>query len=63
MFRAVKLAFAQRRKTLVNALSSGFDKPLVLSALETMGLSADIRGERLSVAQFIELAERLDAKM
>lgn len=61
MFDIIRAAFNQRRKTLVNSLSNSFDlhvnKEAVLTALETMGLSATIRGEALTLAQFAALAE------
>ncbi len=51
----IKSAFAQRRKTFVNALSQGgFEKAKILATLEKMGLSSDIRGEKLSIEQFNE---------
>lgn len=53
------LGFAQRRKTLTNALSSVYSRETVIAALEDMGLRADIRGERLSAEQFVALARRL----
>ncbi len=58
MFRVIRASFNMRRKTLVNALSGGgiCDKETVLSALEIMGLPADIRGERLSVEEFSRLS-------
>ncbi|MDR3149101.1 MAG: 16S rRNA (adenine(1518)-N(6)/adenine(1519)-N(6))-dimethyltransferase RsmA [Oscillospiraceae bacterium] len=60
LFRLVKLAFAQRRKTLVNALSSRYDKERVLNALQKLNFTPDIRGERLSVADFASLAAELN---
>ena len=58
-FKVVKSAFGQRRKTLLNALTKSpylqTEKERILAALSSMGLSADIRGERLTVAQFAEL--------
>lgn len=58
-FKVVKSAFGQRRKTLLNALTKSpylqIEKERILAALSSMGLSADIRGERLTVAQFAEL--------
>ncbi len=63
MFRLIKAAFAQRRKTLSNALkndpSLGLDRAAVEHALEVMGLPADIRGERLSLARFAALSDLL----
>ncbi len=61
-FRTVKGAFEQRRKTLVNALSSAFPelgKPAITDAIVACGHRADIRGEKLDVAQFCALADRL----
>ena len=59
MFRVVKLAFSQRRKTLVNTLKGDFEKEKILKALKELGLGEDIRGEKLSVAEFALLAEKL----
>lgn len=63
MFGLIRAAFAQRRKTLVNALSNssviGADRERTASALERMGLRADIRGEKLSLEQFSELSDIL----
>ena len=63
MFGLIRAAFAQRRKTLVNALSNssviGSDRERTASALERMGLRADIRGEKLSLEQFSELSDIL----
>ncbi len=55
----ISLGFAQRRKTLSNALSSVYVRDAVADALEDMGLRVDIRGEKLSAEQFIGLAQRL----
>lgn len=63
MFDIIHAAFNQRRKTLVNSLNNavGLDikKEKVLSALETMELSATIRGEALSLSQFARLTDLL----
>ncbi len=55
----ISLGFAQRRKTLCNALSSVYARENVAAALEDMGLRVDIRGEKLSAEQFVTLAQRL----
>lgn len=55
----ISLAFGQRRKTFVNSVSSKYPKEKSVSALEECGLRADIRGEKLSVADFCRLAEIL----
>ena len=59
-FKVVRGAFALRRKTLVNSLSSvGFPKEKVLSALSELGFDSKIRGERLSLNDFTALADKL----
>lgn len=57
MFDIVKKAFGQRRKTLQNALAPEYAKSDVEQALISMGLAADVRGERLSVEQFARLSD------
>ncbi len=55
-------AFEMRRKTLVNAVSAKFPnigKTEISATLAEMGLDERIRGERLSVAQFADLSNRL----
>lgn len=59
--KTVKSAFAMRRKTLSNNLSAtfGISKDVAVELIESLGLPATIRGEALSVAQFVELANKL----
>ncbi len=52
-------AFLQRRKALPNALSSLFPKAETERVLTEMGLRADIRGEKLSPADFCRLTHNL----
>lgn len=52
----VKLAFAQRRKMLRNALSSLAEKDALEQAFRTARLDPALRGEALSVADFRALA-------
>ena len=62
MFRVIKAAFEQRRKTLQNALSNGmsdFTKEQIAEAIEACGHRPDIRGERLSIEEFVELSNKL----
>ena len=65
LWRAVKAGFAQRRKTLVNSLQSGYSLPkdVLAQAIEECGLPADVRGERLSLEDYARLADALDAKL
>ena len=58
--RTIKAAFSQRRKTLKNCLvSNGFSLEKVKEALKKLNLEENIRGEKLSIAQFGELSELL----
>ena len=62
LFRTIRAAFEQRRKTLPNALSAGFGeipKDVLTSIIESCGHRADIRGERLDIADFTALADRI----
>ena len=63
LFALIRAAFNQRRKTLANALSHGFchegrslSREEVQAALRQMKLPEDIRGEKLSLEQYAELA-------
>lgn len=63
LFRVIRAAFAQRRKTLMNALrndvSLSLTKEQISDVLSDMELSETVRGERLSLAEFSELSDRL----
>ncbi len=62
-FRVVRAAFAQRRKTLLNSLSSslgdGTSKEAIANAIAACGLPENIRGERLSISDFAALSKAL----
>ena len=62
-FRVVRAAFAQRRKTLVNSLSTALggtlSKEEVANAVSSCGLPENIRGERLSISDFAALSKAL----
>lgn len=63
MFRIIRAAFNQRRKTLANSVANagigGITRERVTETLKEMGLSESIRGEALGLQQFAELSERL----
>lgn len=66
LFRTIKAAFGQRRKTLANALGTGFgelSKEEITSAIAKCGHDPNIRGERLDIAQFTELSDVLEAML
>lgn len=62
LFRTVKAAFGQRRKTLANALGAGFPeltRDQIRSAIAGIGQDPAVRGERLDIAQFTALSDLL----
>lgn len=61
-FRTVRASFAQRRKTLVNGLSSGFgtlSKAQIIACLTAAGLPENVRGETLGIPEFSRVAEEI----
>lgn len=60
-FRVVRGAFSQRRKTLVNSLSSslGVPKSEAADAVRAAGLPENIRPEQLGLEDFAAVSERL----
>ncbi len=58
-FKVVKAAFAQRRKTLLNCLSSGFsvDKARLSEILESVSIEPSVRGEKLGLSDFAKIAD------
>lgn len=63
MFSLIRAAFGQRRKMLVNALAgsgeAAVSREQTEAALESMGISPQIRGEKLTLSQFAELSDLL----
>lgn len=58
--RVVDAAFAQRRKTIRNSMSSnGFDKAELDAAFERCGIAPTARAETLTAGKFIKLAAAL----
>jgi dimethyladenosine transferase len=61
--RFVKLAFAQKRKTLLNNLrSAGFASVDIARALEQAGIPAQARAETLTLQNFAALATKLSLR-
>ncbi len=61
-FRVVRAAFAQRRKTLLNALSAGLGslgKEALGDILARCGISPSVRGETLSLKDFAAIANAM----
>jgi 16S rRNA (adenine1518-N6/adenine1519-N6)-dimethyltransferase len=59
--RTVRAAFAQRRKTILNSLSSLFPREAAAAALAACGLDPRVRAETLDREAFVRLAEALAA--
>ncbi len=63
MFKLIRAAFNQRRKTLQNGLNNSqeiqVNKADVVAALEKLKLSPTIRGEKLTLEQFAALSDLL----
>ena len=63
MFNLIRASFNQRRKTLINGISNfsglSFTKEQVAMALNSIGLSENIRGEALDLEKFAKLSDAL----
>ncbi|MBQ4102676.1 MAG: 16S rRNA (adenine(1518)-N(6)/adenine(1519)-N(6))-dimethyltransferase RsmA [Oscillospiraceae bacterium] len=61
LFKTVRAAFSQRRKTLSNSLASslGLPKEQIISAVERVGLAPTVRAENLSLEEFARLSDAL----
>ena len=58
--KTIKAGFSQRRKNIKNCLmSGGFTKDKIQTALKSLGLDENIRGEKLSIEMFGKLSEEL----
>ena len=64
MFKLIRAAFNQRRKTLVNALSNspevGRPKEVIIEAMNKAGIPENERGEKLGLEEFSRLSDILD---
>ncbi|MCE4051828.1 MULTISPECIES: 16S rRNA (adenine(1518)-N(6)/adenine(1519)-N(6))-dimethyltransferase RsmA [Bacillaceae] len=63
-FRVTRASFAQRRKTILNNLTSQLEngkekKEAIIAALETAGIEPSRRGESLSIEEFAALSDAL----
>lgn len=64
LFKVIRAAFNQRRKTLINAISSqipGVSKEQAERAVTESGFDARIRGETLNIGKFATIADKLAA--
>lgn len=60
-FKYVKAAFSNKRKNIVNNLSTlGISKDKIRDILEEVGISESERAENISIEKFIEIAEAFE---
>ena len=62
MFKIIKSAFMQRRKTLLNALINNkiiLSKEQGIKILQEEGLNENIRGEKLTLEEFAKLSDKI----
>lgn len=61
MFRLIKAAFGQRRKTLSNSLmTAGLSRDETIALLDAAGIPRQARAEQLTLEQFAELANKMN---
>ena len=64
MFKLIRAAFNQRRKTLANAVKNfeglSFSREEVEEGIKNIGLDVRIRGEAMSLEQFAKLSDELN---
>ena len=58
----ISLAFGQRRKTFLNAVSGKYPKDKTQAVLEELGIRPDVRGEVLSAEDFCRITDKLRQK-
>ncbi len=66
LFRTIRASFSQRRKKLLNGLSSSFrelDKDQLKAAIAACGLPETVRGETLGLDEFARLANALGQRL
>ncbi|MCR2044230.1 16S rRNA (adenine(1518)-N(6)/adenine(1519)-N(6))-dimethyltransferase RsmA [Anaerosalibacter massiliensis] len=57
-FKVVKAAFSQRRKTILNSLSSGLkiEKDIIRDTLDKSGIDSKLRAENLTIEEFSKIS-------
>ncbi len=66
LFRVVRAAFAQRRKTLVNALAASFGelgKQELAECVAACGAEERVRGEELSIREYCLISDEISRKI
>ena len=62
LFKVIKVAFMQRRKTLLNGLSNSglFTKEKAREILKELGIEENVRGEKLTLEQFAKISDYIE---
>ena len=63
LWKIVRLAFQQRRKTILNALSRIIDKTELAAILSSQGVNIKSRAENLTLKNFINIANRANVSL
>lgn len=58
-FEIIRANFNQRRKTLINSLSTVVDKEKLKQILKEVNINENVRGETLTLEQFAQIANKL----
>jgi 16S rRNA (adenine1518-N6/adenine1519-N6)-dimethyltransferase len=61
LFKVIRAAFGQRRKTLANALSAGtgIERAAIEAIIVSCGISPQIRGEALNIQEFAAISDKI----
>ena len=59
-FEIIKINFTQRRKTILNSLSSIISKEVLKNILKECKIEENVRGENLSIEQFAMIANKFE---
>lgn len=63
LFKVIKIAFMQKRKTLLNGLYNGkilSSKEEILKMFEELGIDEKVRGEKLTLEEFAKIADYIE---
>lgn len=59
LFEIIRANFNQRRKTLINSLSTVVDKERLKEILRDLNINENVRGETLTLKQYAQIANKL----
>ena len=62
-FEFIRLCFSQRRKTLINNLSSKYSKDFVLKMLNDLNIKQTVRSEELALQDFVNMSDYIEEKL